>query len=76
MDIKGRRVYPKEGESFLCNMQPGDYGLDGNGLWAVYSPIEGVGPGYIPKHTVIEHPDGTITVSPSILISGGDNYPS
>jgi hypothetical protein len=25
------------------------------------------------KHTIVEHPDGTITVSPSILVTGGGN---
>lgn len=38
------------------------------GTWALYLP--GVGVGGLQKHEVTEHPDGTISVSPSIVMSG------
>jgi len=60
----GRRVYPNEnGELRLAE---GDYGLHPKSGWQVRPP--GQHAGGIPKHTVIEHDDGTITVSPSILL--------
>ena len=43
------------------------YWKDENGWW-VYLP--GCGAGRISKHSVEEHDDGTITVSPSILMHG------
>lgn len=46
--------------------KPGDYGRDDHGWW-VHPPAHPFG-GYVTKHTVTEHPDGTITVEPSILI--------
>jgi len=49
-------------------LQPGDYGKDVDGVWHCWPPAE-PGPGCLAKHTVVEHEDGTITVSPSILIS-------
>lgn len=39
------------------------------GVWYVHLP--GAGLGSLAKHQVIEHDDGTITVSPSILVRGG-----
>jgi hypothetical protein len=39
-----------------------------DGIWYVYLP--GCGVGNIVNHTVEEHEDGTITVSPSILMWG------
>lgn len=38
------------------------------GEWLIYLP--GAGVGTLTKHTVEEHEDGTITVSPSILLTG------
>lgn len=63
----GRRVYPdKDGNLFL---KSGDYGFDPKvGHWLVRPP--GRHAGGIPDHTVVEHEDGTITVSPSILFEG------
>ena len=53
---------------------PGEYSkhrVQDQGIaWFVYPPIPDFGPASIAKHTVIEHGDGTITVSPSILITG------
>jgi len=39
--------------------------------WWIYLP--GCGGGVLSQHTVEEHADGTITVSPSILMRGHDN---
>lgn len=51
-------------------MQPGGYRREG-GVWHVRLPnADGLGPGAsIGKHDVTEHDDGTISVSPSILVS-------
>lgn len=39
--------------------------------WLMYFPNCGLG--NLKKHTVTEHQDGTITVTPSILITGHEN---
>ncbi len=68
----GRRVYPK-GDEIPCQ-EPGDYGKDGkHGRWFIIPPAIGFSVGGIPKHTVVEHEDGTITVSPSILVYGAND---
>lgn len=65
--MQGRRVYPNaEGHLGLAE---GDYGLDPDAGWMVRPP--GCHAGGINKHTVTEHEDGTITVSPSILLDDG-----
>jgi hypothetical protein len=57
--------------------QPGDYGKDANGNWHCCAPPD-TGDwasnfhGNLARHTVVEHEDGTITVSPSILIRTHD----
>jgi hypothetical protein len=52
-------------------MQPGDYGKY-EGVWYCRPPWKHA-LGNLAKHQVEEHEDGTITVSPSILIKcGGD----
>ena len=54
-------------------LKPGDYGKDFNGSWMVCPPVEGCHAAMLcPGHTVTEHEDGTITVSPSIGIHYGD----
>lgn len=45
----------------------GSYWKDTAGTWSVYTPNGRLGS--IAKHTVIEHEDGTVTVSPSILVN-------
>lgn len=51
--------------------QPGDYGL-WNGTWYARAPGDDDRRlANLANHLVVEHDDGTITVSPSILISGG-----
>jgi hypothetical protein len=55
----------------LHKMEPGDYGFavygpEDEGVWMCRAP-NGYG-GNLANHTISEHEDGTITVSPSILI--------
>lgn len=50
--------------------QPGEYGRHWfNGEWMCCAPGNSDMIGGLAKHTVVEHEDGTITVSPSILIT-------
>jgi len=67
--MTGRRVYPDaEGRLRLAQ---GDYGFNpASGRWEVRPP--GCHAGGIPDHTITEHEDGTITVSPSILLEDFD----
>lgn len=64
--MNGRRVYPNEkGEVWF---KEGDYGRDPNdGEWKGRPP--GCHLGSFADHEVVEHDDGTITVSPSILVT-------
>ena len=69
--MKGRRIYPNKDGKLL--FAPGDYGFE-NGEWLARPPKK------IPlmlrsleDHDVVEHEDGTITVSPSIKINRGDD---
>ena len=64
--MQGRRVYPnEEGDLVLAE---GDYGIDPrSGHWMARPPGEHMGD--LSNHEVVEHEDGTITVSPSILIT-------
>ncbi len=64
------RVYPDEKGQLL--LREGDYGKDKDGFWYVRPP--GCHMGSIRNHEVTEHEDGTITVSPSILIQGEANW--
>lgn len=48
--------------------KPGQYGRDVNGEWFGCTPEEWHCD--LSRHEVIEHADGTITVSPSILVTG------
>ena len=63
---QGRRVYCNE--IGLKLEKPGDYGTV-NGHWKAWPPgiLKRAGGAYLDSHTVTEHEDGTITVSPSIL---------
>jgi len=65
--IQGRRVYMDEMGNLL--LSEGDYGQDSRGHWMARPP--GNHTGDLSGHTVTEHEDGTITVSPSILIDDG-----
>lgn len=64
----GRRKYFKKAGDFDLN--EGEYGRGRDGFWYVRPP--GVSMSCrITKHAVVEHPDATITVSPSILLADG-----
>lgn len=47
---------------------PGSYWKASNGTWYCHAPGDGGFTGNLSAHDVTEHEDGTITVSPSILI--------
>ena len=50
------------------NLEPGDYGRHpADGHWYCRTPNGHLG--NLSRHDVVEHEDGTITVSPSILVS-------
>lgn len=63
------RKYPDEKGHLL--LSEGDYGKDSEGLWFCRPP--GCHMGCLAKHNVIEHEDGTISVSPSILLDDGEH---
>jgi hypothetical protein len=68
--MQGRRVYDNEEGHLL--LAAGDYGFH-DGKWWCRVPEENgfhAGMGNLSSHEVIEHEDGTITVSPSILVTG------
>jgi hypothetical protein len=72
--MQGRRLHPTpdpDGDPIFPyeQIKPGDY-FKWRKKWWCSSPnghIGGLG-----NHTIVEHDDGTITVSPSIVISGSD----
>ena len=61
----GKRVYLKEGET-VFTFHPGDYGKAADGAWWIRPPHGSMG--QLTDHEVVEHEDGAITVSPSILL--------
>ena len=65
--IQGVRIYPKEDGTI--SFKEGEYGKDNRGVWRARPP--GGHLGDLSGHEVEEHEDGTITVSPSILIDDG-----
>ncbi len=74
---QGRRVMPNPEGWLPPDLQPGDYGRAVNpqaegkrtGWWNVCAP-DGTAGSLDPEiHTVTEHEDGTVTVSPSIDFS-------
>lgn len=70
--VTGKRVelVPQPGGFQLLN--PGEYGKCRDGTWFGCAP-DGSGCN-LGAHTVVEHEDGTITVSPSIGIGTSPNY--
>ena len=68
--IPGKRVYLADDE---LPVNQGEYGRSPiDEKWYARVPAEGFGVGSLAKHDVIEHEDGTITVAPSILMTGHD----
>ncbi len=70
--MNGRRLYPPPPDEDIPHPIPldahrGDYWFDPTlGYWFAYSPKGSIAG--LQNHTVTEHEDGTITVSPSILV--------
>ena len=64
----GKRIYPNQNDHMFY--KPGDYGFD-DGEWFARPP-DRVSLGSLKNHEVIEHEDGTISVSPSILVEQGN----
>lgn len=68
--IQGKRVYLNELDDLLL-LKQGEYGFNPkDGIW--YARVPNGHIGNLANHQVTEHEDGTITVSPSILVSGYD----
>lgn len=63
--VQGKRVNA-DANKYDYGMEPGDYGQDADGIWHCITPNGLVGT--LSNHSVQEHEDGTITVSPSILV--------
>lgn len=64
--MQGRRIDAMTNPPF----RPGDYGQVSNGDWWACTPNGMLG--NLANHQVVEHEDGTITVSPSILVTSYD----
>jgi len=62
-----RRYADEQGN---LSLGEGDYGMDSHGVWLVRPP--GCHAGRIPHHKVTVHLDGTITVTPSIVLDDGE----
>ncbi|MDH4285588.1 MAG: hypothetical protein OEV35_09755 [Gallionellaceae bacterium] len=72
--MQGTRLFYEPGEEdFVWRIAstPGAYGSRNGKDWYGTTPNGLLGT--LTKHTVIEHEDGTITVSPSILVTSGSN---
>ena len=65
--MQGKRHDLAEDEYAL---EMGEYGKNAEGHWFCCVPATGFGTGGLGLHTIVEHEDGTITVSPSILCTG------
>jgi len=70
--MQGRRI--KIGDDGYHGCAPGDYFKGKDGVWYGRPPGQENALACLRGHTVTEHEDGTITVSPSILISGAGNW--
>ena len=72
---QGRRIFVNE-EGYLILEKPGDYGRDKEGKWWARVPLIGYSMGSLGNHEVFENADGTITVTPSILMNGNGDKPA
>lgn len=79
---KRRDLIRRQDGNYDC-LAPGEYGKDEDGLWYCCAPTPVDADGFdfygalgdgsgVRGHNVVEHEDGTITVSPSILITRHD----
>ncbi len=66
----GQRIEYPEWET--ADPEPGTYWKGKDGKWYAMTPNGMLGS--LAAHKVQEHPDGTITVSPSILVTGVGQY--
>lgn len=64
--MRGRKVYLKSSELHL--LKPGEY-TNADGIWYAVPPNSPDLLANLSKHQVVEHEDGTLSVSPSILVS-------
>jgi hypothetical protein len=64
--MQGKRIDASSNPRFA----PGEYGRVSDGTWYACTPNGMLG--NLANHEVTEHEDGTITVSPSILVTGWD----
>lgn len=58
-----------DGTDWSSKIRPGDYWKFADGEWYAETP-NGL-TANISAHTIVEHHDGTISVSPSILVNAG-----
>lgn len=65
--MQGMRVYGREPHE----LEPGDYGRWARDREEFYACTPNGEIANLSLHQIIEHDDGTITVSPSILVSAG-----
>ena len=63
--MQGRRVYLERDQ--MHKLEPGDYARASDGMFWMKTPNGIVGRLNPAIHSITEHEDGTITVSPSIL---------
>ena len=64
--MKGRRIDESPTFDFHRDLEPGDYGLSEHGMWWLVAPNGDQGIIDPKWHTVTEHEDGAITVTPSL----------
>lgn len=65
--MQGKRVELVEQEGGFQSLAAGEYGKWKDGTWYAETPNGHTA--NLARHNVIEHDDGTITVTPSILVS-------
>ena len=68
-DATGKR---RDNPENSIGKKPGEYGKSSEGDWECCVPAEGFPTSYLGDHAVVEHEDGTITVSPLIVAYGHD----
>ena len=68
--MQGKRL--ADGTDWSSDLLPGAYWKHAVGHWVGLTPNNLTC--NLEKHSVVEHEDGTITVSPSILVNGGNQY--
>jgi hypothetical protein len=75
--MKGRRLYPPDWIypiDYEKEMQPGDYALFWNRVWVLRAPNGDLGAIHGGPHKITIHPDGSISVTPSVQFESGKRY--